>query len=133
MNILIFLLAGFGSGILAGMGMGGGNILIPALTLLAGMGQQAAQGVNMLAFLPGALLALCIHRKEGRVKFAHSWPMIAWGAGGAVLGALCALWLPADWLRRLFGGFLVLLSIVQFRNGERRAKQADKNPEDPVR
>ena len=57
MNWLIFIIFGFLSGIVAGMGMGGGTILIPALTLILALDQHAAQGVNMLAFLPAAVVA----------------------------------------------------------------------------
>lgn len=46
------------------MGMGGGTLLIPALTLLMGIPQRQAQGVNMLSFLPAAAVALYIHKKR---------------------------------------------------------------------
>ena len=51
-----FIIAGIASGVIAGMGMGGGTLLIPALTLLLGVAQRGAQGVNMLSFLPAAVL-----------------------------------------------------------------------------
>ena len=69
MNGLWYALSGLAAGVLAGMGMGGGTLLIPLLTLALGVGQQEAQGVNMLAFLPGAILALWVHKRAGRVSF----------------------------------------------------------------
>ena len=38
-----FIIAGIASGVIAGMGMGGGTLLIPALTLLLGVAQRGAQ------------------------------------------------------------------------------------------
>ena len=81
MTGLWYLLAGLAAGVLAGMGMGGGTLLIPLLTLALGVGQQDAQGVNMLAFLPGAVLALWIHKKAGRVTLKGCWPMLLFGPG----------------------------------------------------
>ena len=54
----VAILAGFGSAVLASMGMGGGSILILYLTLIAGVPQREAQGVNLLFFLPIGAAAL---------------------------------------------------------------------------
>lgn len=112
---LWYVLCGLFSGVLAGMGMGGGTLLIPALTLLLGMGQHQAQGVNMLAFLPAGLLAVYIHRKEGRVALKSVWPILAAGMAGAALGALAAAALEGGWLRRIFGAFLLILGIAHWK------------------
>ena len=63
----IAILAGFGSAVLASMGMGGGSILILYLTLIAGVPQREAQGVNLLFFLPIGAAALWLHWRQGRV------------------------------------------------------------------
>ena len=55
---------GFLSGIISGMGIGGGAILIPALTLFYGIEQKLAQGINLVYFLPTAIIALVIHIKN---------------------------------------------------------------------
>ena len=90
MNGLWYALSGLAAGVLAGMGMGGGTLLIPLLTLALGVGQQEAQGVNMLAFLPGAILALWVHKRAGgRCCFWVCWDL-PWGlwppAGSRPLG-----------------------------------------------
>lgn len=115
MTGLWYLLAGLAAGVLAGMGMGGGTLLIPLLTLALGVGQQDAQGVNMLAFLPGAVLALWIHKKAGRVTLKGCWPMLLFGLLGSALGALAAGWIQTQWLKKLFGLFLVALGFVQWK------------------
>ncbi|MDR1620539.1 MAG: sulfite exporter TauE/SafE family protein [Clostridiales bacterium] len=110
-----FLIAGLSAGILSGMGMGGGTILIPILTLLLGVSQHAAQGINMLAFLPGALLAIGAHHKNGRIDKDAAKTMLPWGVAGAIGGALIATFLSAGWLKKAFGAFLCVLAVAQWR------------------
>lgn len=122
MSWLWYVLAGLAAGIISGMGMGGGTVLIPILTLLLGVSQRAAQGVNMLAFLPGAVLAIWVHHKHRRIDWKAGLPLVLSGAVGAVGGAFLATWLQSDWLRRAFGGFLTVLAFVQWRSGEKARK-----------
>ena len=105
-----FVIAGIASGIIAGMGMGGGTLLIPALTLLLGVAQRQAQGVNMLAFIPAAAIALMIHRRAGRLDMKKSIPAIVSGIGGAVIGSLAAGWIREETLKRVFGIFLMVMA-----------------------
>ncbi len=122
MNWLVFIIFGFLSGIVAGMGMGGGTILIPALTLILSLDQHAAQGVNMLAFLPAATVALFVHKKEGRLKVKECVPIILCGIVGAIAGAFAAVYISSPWLKRMFGMFLLALSVIQLIQGEKKAK-----------
>ena len=91
---------------------------LPLLTLALGVGQQEAQGVNMLAFLPGAILALWVHKRAGRVSFKGCWPMLLLGVLGSALGALAAGWIQTAWLKRLFGLFLMVLGLLQWKRGK---------------
>ena len=59
---------GFFSGIISGMGIGGGTILIPALLFLTEVNQQQAQGVNLIYFIPTAVVALIAHRRIGTLR-----------------------------------------------------------------
>ena len=61
-------LAGFLSGIISGMGIGGGAILIPVVTLTMGFGQKEAQFLNLVYFIPTAIAALYKHRKNGNIE-----------------------------------------------------------------
>ena len=104
-----FAVAGFVFGIIGGMGMGGGIILIPVLTLFLGVNQHAAQGLNLLAFLPMAGFALAAHIKKKRVDFKLAIFLCISGLAGALLGAWVVGSMENDLLRKLFGGFLILL------------------------
>ena len=59
MNITA-LLAGLFSGMLGSMGLGGGAVLIVYLSLFTEMGQLKSQGINLLFFVPIALIAVII-------------------------------------------------------------------------
>ena len=60
---MFLTILGFLSGIIGGMGMGGGTILIPALILFAHIDPKIAQSVNLLSSIPMTIFALIIHIK----------------------------------------------------------------------
>ncbi len=113
MGSIIIILLSFSAGLLGGMGMGGGTILIPALTIFMGVEQHVAQAANLLAFLPMALISLKIHSGNGLIKSRGSlWiivPAVVFSVGGAFLASVT----PSALLRRMFGAFLIALAIKQ--------------------
>lgn len=111
MSFLLYLLAGFLSGMLGGMGMGGGTILIPALTVILGVEQHIAQATNLIAFLPMAAFSLKMHKERGLLKTEGVWSVIIPAVLTSVAGGLIAALLPAVILRKLFGAFLIALAI----------------------
>lgn len=113
MSFILLLITGFASGIIGGMGMGGGTILIPALTLLLGIEQRLAQATNVIAFLPMAALALPKHRQNGLLRTDKiALVIIPAVVASAAFGVLMAA-LPSDVLRKGFGIFLVVLGVKQ--------------------
>ena len=115
MAFLVLALCGFAGGLLGGMGMGGGTALIPLLTLL-GVPQAAAQGVNLLAFLPMAALALGVHAKAGLLKGEGLLPLMLPALAFSALGSLLAAHLPSEALEKGFGVFLVVLALFRLKN-----------------
>lgn len=107
------ILCGFFSGILGGMGIGGGVVLIPALVLFMNMPQQTAQGINLLYFIPTAAGALYFHIKNGLVnkKLVISYGIC--GILGAVLGAIIAASVSPKVLKTLFSVFLLLIGVFE--------------------
>ena len=105
------LLAGVGCGVLSAWGIGGGTLLLLVMTLAFGVDQAAAQGINLLYFLPAGLLALPAHVRNGYVEKKALLPCISAGLLCAALCAWAATGLEADLLRKLFGGFLVLIGL----------------------
>ena len=112
MSFIILVAAGFFSGLLGGMGMGGGTVLIPVLTLFCGVNQHVAQAANLISFLPMSAFSLSVHRKHGLIKTDGLLWLILPAVATSVLGGLLAMMLPATLLRKLFGFFLVALSVA---------------------
>ena len=114
MSFIIYLTVGLVSGILGGMGMGGGTILIPALTIFLGANQHVAQATNVVSFLPMAAIVLPAHKRNGLLRTEDILSIIIPAVITTVLGGLVMSALPADILRKLFGAFLIALAIKQF-------------------
>lgn len=110
---MVLVLLGFACGIISGMGIGGGTVLIPVLLFLEEVTQQQAQGVNLLYFVPTAVMALWSHHKQGNLETRVLKPLIPAGLLAAALGAWAALGLQSDWLRRGFGLFLLGMGVLE--------------------
>lgn len=113
MNIFLPVISGFAAGIISGMGIGGGTILIPALSIFLSVDQHTAQGVNLLYFIPTALVALVVHIKNKAIDYKVAIPIIISGIAGAVGGSYLALIIHAKLLKKLFGGFLFFMGIYE--------------------
>ena len=102
------------SGIISGMGIGGGAILIPSLVFFSSLEQQEAQGINLMVFVPVAIVALIVHAKEKNIDFKYAKWIILGGIGGAMIGSLLAMKINPDSLRKYFGIFLLFIGIYEF-------------------
>ena len=111
---MLLIIIGLFSGIIGGMGIGGGTILIPAMIILTDLTQQQAQGVNLLSFIPVAITALFTHFRNKNIETKLCPPLIIFGVIGALIGSLLAVNLPSNLLRKLFGIFLLIMGIYEF-------------------
>lgn len=114
MDWLWLILIGIVGGILGGMGMGGGTLLIPLLTIILGIEQNIAQGINLLAFLPMSIVALIIHFKNKLIETKITWPIIITGILSAVGGSFLANFIEPKDLKIYFAIFLIILGVFQF-------------------
>ena len=105
--------ASFASGLLSAMGFGSGTVLIIWLTAFMNYGQLQAQGVNLLFFIPCASLALFLLHGKGLVSKADSLPLTAGGTVGIIIGQLLLSGIPTEYLSKLFGVFIIVLSLKQ--------------------
>ena len=114
MVYFLYVLAGFFSGVFGGMGMGGGTLLIPVLTIFLGFDQKVAQGINLLSFLVMAVFSIYIHYKNGLIVTKNLWLIILFGVFFAIVGAFLMSFLSSKVLKMIFGGFLIALSVIEF-------------------
>ena len=110
---MILFLIGLISGVISGMGIGGGAILIPALVIFIKPEQHVAQSVNLLFFIPTAIVALTIHIKHKNVDFGTGIAILIFGLGGAMLGSKIALLMNGEILRKIFGIFLLVMGLYE--------------------
>lgn len=125
LNFVMAVLAGLVCGVLSGFGIGGGSLLMVWMTAVLSMEQKAAQGINLLYFLPTAVCALIFHIKNRQVCWRAVLPAALAGCAAAVPGALLAAQIEMDLLRRLFGGFLIAVGLVEiFLKGPKKQEGA---------
>ena len=97
-------LVGFLSGL---MGVGGGTILVPILTLLFGIEQHHAQGISLFMVIPTAISGAWTHYRLGHVDTKVVPPVAAASVVAAIAAAALANRLPAHVLKIAFGILLI--------------------------
>lgn len=110
---MILFVTGILSGIISGMGIGGGCILIPALVIITSIEQHAAQSINLIYFIPTALVALAVHIIKKNIEFKIAVPVALAGMIGAFAGSKLAISMEGGFLRKLFGTFLLVVGIYE--------------------
>jgi len=109
------------------MGIGGGTVLVPALSIIYGMQQQTVQKINLIYFIPTAVIALITHVKQGNIEKKPLLPIIAFGLIGAAAGSLLAVGMKAEILRRCFGFFLLGMGFYEFLRKEDTKERSGQN------
>ena len=110
---MTLIIIGLLSGIISGMGIGGGTILIPSIILFTSLNQQQAQGINLIVFIPISIVALITHYLNKNINFKVVLPLITTGVLGALIGAMMAVNIPSEILKLLFALFLFLMGIYE--------------------
>lgn len=112
-TVAALLAVGISAGLLSGfVGIGGGIIMVPALVWLLSYSQHQAQGTSLaVLMLPVVFLAARNYYKEGLIDVRSvAIIAIAFVISG-YFGSKWALALPADIVRKIFGGIMLLASI----------------------
>ncbi len=112
-QLVILIVVGILSGILAGVfGVGGAIIVIPALVFILGMNQHEAQGTSLAFMLPPVgILATWNYWKAGNVNWKVALVLSLTFVVGAYLGSHISINIPDKILRRLFGGLMILIAL----------------------
>lgn len=103
----------FLTGIFASMGLGGGMVLIVYLTVFAGFPQIAAQGINLVFFIPIAIISLVLHTKNKLVEWKKAVPAVLWGTAAVIISAWLANRIEQSLLSKAFGIFLILMGLKE--------------------
>lgn len=126
MNIFVGLITGAA----ASMGLGGGFVLLVYLSIFTNTPQDLAQGINLLFFLPIALLSLMIHIKNKLIDLKLVGKYLILGLPCAVVGSFVAGIIDVEILRKLFAAFLLYIGISQLLSGDKKSDIIDKSKPD---
>lgn len=122
------LLAGLFSGILGSMGLGGGAVLVIYLSIFTETKQLTAQGINLLFFIPIAVIAVIIYSVKKQIKWKHTLKVAVWGLLGTSLGWLLTDFLGGKITAKIFGGLLILIGITEiFTKNTKNIAKSKKN------
>ena len=98
-------------GFLAGLGVGGGSLLMLWLTMAVGMEYSAARTINLLFFRPSAFIATLFRRKQGVLQLKKILPAAICGCAAAAAFTFIGNWIDASLLEKLFGALLLLTGL----------------------
>lgn len=109
-------------GFLAGLGVGGGSLLMLWLTAVVNMDYSVARTVNLLFFLPSALIATLFHKKQGSVDIRKVLPAIICACIAAAIFSYMGKHIDTSLLKKLFGGILILTGLRELFYRDRKAR-----------
>lgn len=107
------LILGTALGFLAGLGVGGGSLLIIWLTLVLDMPHPQARILNLLFFLPAAIITSIFRWQQGNLNIKKVLPGIIAGCTAAFLCSILSSKLDIALLKKLFGFLLLITGIKE--------------------
>jgi uncharacterized membrane protein YfcA len=101
-------LAGACAGAVTGLfGAGGGMVLVPLLSLLTGIEDDALFPASVAVILPVCLVCLYLRSRTGPLPWAAAAPYLMGSAAGGILAGLFGKKIPTVWLHRILGAFVL--------------------------
>lgn len=112
-QLIILIIIGVLSGLLAGVfGVGGAILVIPALVFVLGLSQHEAQGTSLAFMLPPVgILATWNYWKAGHVDWKIAAVLAVTFVLGAYLGSNFSLNISDRSLRRAFGVLMIIVAV----------------------
>ena len=100
--------AGAAAGAVNGLlGAGGGMVLVPLLTALTDMEEDAVFPTSVSIILPVCLVSVGFSLVHNPGNWQAALPYLAGSAAGGVLAGLVGRKIPTKWLHRILGGLIL--------------------------
>jgi uncharacterized membrane protein YfcA len=125
--VILAAVLGAAAGVVSGLlGVGGGVLFVPTLTLVLSLSQVKAEATSLLAIIPVALVGAARQHRYGNVSLGDGAILGVLSAAGVAGGVALANALPQRTLRILFAAWMLLVA-AQFllRFAQARASRAD--------
>lgn len=107
----VVVIIGISLGFLAGLGVGGGSLLILWLTLILNTEQNIARTINLLFFIPSAVISSFFRWKQGTLDLTRIFPAIIAGCISAAVFSILSKQIDIGMLKKLFGILLLLTGV----------------------
>lgn len=124
MNVFVKIIVGFLAAILGSMGMGGGAVLLLYLSAFTDTLQLKAQGINLVFFIPIAIISVIMHLKNSLIDKKKAMALILFSAPAAVLGALVSGYIEQNLLRKILAAFLLFIGVREIIGSFKQNKKA---------
>ena len=108
-------------GFLSGIGIGGGSLLVLWLTLVLDTPPETARSINLLFFIPSALIACFFRWKQGMLEPKTVLPAVIAGCSCAALFSWLGTLLDTALLKKLFGGLLIVTGLKELFYKQKQA------------
>ena len=110
---ILLIIVGIISGVVSGLGMGGGTILVLVLSNFLQINQHMAQATNLIYFIPTSIAAIWVYWKNKNLDKKIALKMIPLGIAFGVLGSYIANLIDAKSLKKYFGIFLLVIGVYE--------------------
>ena len=107
-SIPFIIIVGTVLGFLSGLGVGGGSLLILWLTLIVNVPQEVARNINLMFFLPTAVISSLFRWKKGKLELKKVLPAMLGGVVAAILFTWLSGHISSDGLQAPFGILLLI-------------------------
>ncbi len=109
--MIIAVLIGVVAGVLSGLlGVGGGILFVPALSVVIGLSQVRAEATSLLAVVPVALVGAWRQHRYGNLRVREAVLLGALSAAGVLAGVVLSNVLPERGLRIAFAALTLFIA-----------------------
>lgn len=115
------------SGIVTGLGMGGGTILILLLSLFMNLEQHVAQATNLVFFIPTSIAAILTNLKQKNIDLKLAMKISLFGIIGAIIGAIISNNMSSEKLKKYFAIFILIIALHEIYQLYKEYKKNKKN------
>ncbi len=115
------------SGIVTGLGMGGGTILILLLSLFMNLEQHVAQATNLVFFIPTSIAAILTNLKQKNIDLKLAMKISLFGIIGAIIGAIVSNNMSSEKLKKYFAIFILIIALHEIYQLYKEYKKNKKN------